>query len=282
MICRKCGADIPEGKIYCEKCGNAIQMVPDYNPNEDFTLGADERKKQKTSAGSPAAAVSRWYRRRYALAGVCLLAVGILAYQYSYWHILRPEETAAVPEEPELLAKPELGIRPGVYSYSPLLTISHEEGDAGFIYYTTDGTTPDEQSTLYSSPIFVGEGTTVVRAVFVRYDGAQSEEITGTYQVEFQYPEEPVFSVPAGSYDSSFSVVITAEEDCKIYYTTNGEEPGYQSRLYQGPVHIPAGLTVLQAVSVDEEGGMSGIVEAVYAVSEPYEVPAEEPVPEPD
>ena len=122
----------------------------------------------------------------------------------------------------------------------------------------------------------MGEGTTVVRAVFVRNDGVQSEEAAGTYQVEFQYPEEPVFSMPAGSYSSSFSVTITAEEGCKIYYTTNGEEPGYQSRVYRGPVYIPEGLTVLQAVSADEDGGMSGIVEAIYDVSGSREVPETE------
>lgn len=270
MKCQKCGADIPEGKIYCEQCGNAIQMVPDYNPNEDFTLRAEEKEKQSAQEEVSPASVPWWYRQRYKLAAVCLLVLGIAAYQIAFHYVFHPEETAAEPEEVELPAKPEFGIRPGTYSYSPQLTITHEEKNNGEIYYTTDGTTPDEQSTLYKTPIFVGEGTTVVRAVFVRNDGVQSEEATGTYRVEFQYPEEPVFSMPAGSYSSSFSVTITAEEGCKVYYTTNGEEPGYQSRVYRGPVYIPEGLTVLQAVSVDEDGGMSGIVEAVYDVSGSY------------
>ncbi len=276
MRCQKCGADIPEGKIYCERCGNAIQMVPDYNPDEDFTVGAEEREKQSVSKETLPASVPWWRRRKYRLAGICLLVTGILAYQISFRFVFRPEETVTEPAEADLPAKPEFGIRPGTYSYSPHLTISHEEINNGEIYYTTDGTTPDEQSTLYRSPIFVGEGTTVVRAVFVRNDGVQSEEAAGTYQVEFQYPEEPVFSMPAGSYSSSFSVTITAEEGCKIYYTTNGEEPGYQSRVYRGPVYIPEGLTVLQAVSADEDGGMSGIVEAIYDVSGSREVPETE------
>ena len=32
MKCEKCGAEIEEGKLYCEKCGYGIQIVPDYNP----------------------------------------------------------------------------------------------------------------------------------------------------------------------------------------------------------------------------------------------------------
>lgn len=41
MKCQKCGTDIPEGKIYCEKCGSAIQMVPDYNPVDDISIDTD-------------------------------------------------------------------------------------------------------------------------------------------------------------------------------------------------------------------------------------------------
>ena len=42
MKCQGCGEQIPEGKIYCEKCGMAVQMVPDYNPVEDIAIGAEE------------------------------------------------------------------------------------------------------------------------------------------------------------------------------------------------------------------------------------------------
>ena len=127
MICQKCGTDIPEDKIYCEKCGNAIQMVPDYNPNEDFTVGTEEKEQQSVPEEAFTASDSWWYRRRYWLAGIGLLILGILAYQISFHYVFHPEETATEPEEVELPAKPEFGIQPGIYSYSPQLTISHRE-----------------------------------------------------------------------------------------------------------------------------------------------------------
>ena len=43
MVCQKCGANVPEDKIYCEKCGMAIQMVPDYRPEEDISIGGDRK-----------------------------------------------------------------------------------------------------------------------------------------------------------------------------------------------------------------------------------------------
>lgn len=36
MKCRYCGYDIPEGELYCKKCGKEVQIVPDYNPLDDM------------------------------------------------------------------------------------------------------------------------------------------------------------------------------------------------------------------------------------------------------
>lgn len=273
-----CGADIREDKIYCEKCGRAIQIVPDYDPNEDFTLEREEADPEDTESEHQPEERKAWWK--YAAVGACLIVFGCLTYQYAY-HSTRqadeePVDSEEVTEGPEeLLEKPQFGIEPGTYSYSPMLTLSHDAYD-GQIYYTTDGTTPDDKSSRYETPIPLGEGTTVIRAVFIRTDGSVSEEAVGTYQVKFSYPDEPVFSVPSGDYVGGFSVTMTSGENCKIYYTTNGEEPGARSRLYQGAVYIPPGFTVLQAVAIDEEGGTSGIVEAIYNVSENPEPPVED------
>ncbi len=36
MKCGYCGHEIPEGKLYCEKCGKEVCIVPEYNPLEDM------------------------------------------------------------------------------------------------------------------------------------------------------------------------------------------------------------------------------------------------------
>lgn len=36
MKCRYCGYKIPDGILYCEKCGREVQIVPDYNPFDDM------------------------------------------------------------------------------------------------------------------------------------------------------------------------------------------------------------------------------------------------------
>ena len=44
MKCHNCGADIPDGHLYCDKCGAEINIVPEFEPeveNEiDTTLSS--------------------------------------------------------------------------------------------------------------------------------------------------------------------------------------------------------------------------------------------------
>lgn len=35
MRCRYCGYEIPEGELYCRRCGKEVRIVPDYNPLDD-------------------------------------------------------------------------------------------------------------------------------------------------------------------------------------------------------------------------------------------------------
>ena len=49
MKCSKCGAEIETGSVFCKKCGEPVQMVPDYNILEDDFLVSllDEQQNAK-------------------------------------------------------------------------------------------------------------------------------------------------------------------------------------------------------------------------------------------
>ncbi|MCD8196318.1 MAG: chitobiase/beta-hexosaminidase C-terminal domain-containing protein [Lachnospiraceae bacterium] len=271
MKCQKCGAEIPEGKIYCEQCGTAIQMVPDYNPEDDIAIGAEKNEPEKKPEAPVVPEKGKGSKRRYVLCAFLLAAAGFLAFQaaYSLTGGRETEAEEAEVEGPVLLAEPTFSIAPGAYSHTLQVVISHEEIADGYIYYTTDGTTPDADSTIYNRKIYIDEGRTVLRAIFIRNDGLQSMEADGTYEVVFTYPDEPVFSVPSGEYAESFYVTITAGEDSTIYYTTDGQEPDRYSTRYTGAIQINPGLTVLQAIAIDSENRESGIEEVIYQVADP-------------
>ena len=82
MKCQKCGADIPEGKIYCEQCGSAIQMVPDYNPVDDIAIGEAVKKKENTvieKSESTPKEVPYWICQwKYWAAAIVLVVIGFV------------------------------------------------------------------------------------------------------------------------------------------------------------------------------------------------------------
>ena len=38
MNCPNCGAEIKRGSLYCEHCGEDIHIVPDFDPEVEFSL----------------------------------------------------------------------------------------------------------------------------------------------------------------------------------------------------------------------------------------------------
>ena len=52
MKCSKCGAEIDAGSVFCKKCGEPVQMVPDYNILEDdFLISLLEEEKSAGITG---------------------------------------------------------------------------------------------------------------------------------------------------------------------------------------------------------------------------------------
>ncbi len=77
----------------------------------------------------------------------------------------------------------------GEYDAEQHVVISTKKTGAT-IYYTTDGSAPTTNSTPYTGAIFVGEGTTTLKAIAV-YNGVESEVTEATFVVTL--PKEETF-----------------------------------------------------------------------------------------
>ena len=42
MKCPNCGKELKTGQLYCESCGQEIQIVPDYDPLDELLIGREE------------------------------------------------------------------------------------------------------------------------------------------------------------------------------------------------------------------------------------------------
>ena len=130
--------------------------------------------------------------------------------------------------------------------------VSIDGPEGAEIYYTVDGSTPNENSTLYEEPITLSD-TATVKAIAIKY-GQSSAVASETFT-------KNVVAVPEISgtspFDSSTAVTITGPDGADIYYTTDGTTPDSNSTAYSAPFTLDATTTV-KAIAI-----LNGVSSAV-------------------
>ena len=139
-----------------------------------------------------------------------------------------------------IAAPPEFSVVEGYYtSIQPLKLTSAGNGK---IYYTLDGSEPDENSSQYTMPIILETGDYVVKALFVNEYGVHSEVAVKKYHIENNPIPEPEISLDSGKYNAPVDIeILNLQEEDSVYYTTDGTAPTESSNLYSGPIHLPLG-----------------------------------------
>ncbi len=302
MKCKYCGNEMPEGAIYCERCGKPLQMVPDYNAFDDEVLpslvsdGADRKKKkenEKDRVSSPAAgkedagkepsgaktqAPVKAVRKRTMVFSCIAIALLALILFVTYYVNTPGYQTGA--GDKAYAAK----------DYSGALThymnaLSSHDTDAALLASAGDccvklGKT-DEAEKYYRNALQYDEkneraftGLCALYAAAENYDGlsalkdsavteAQQKAIDGAYISEVSFSEEE------GEYDDDLSVSLSSPEGYSIYYTLDGSEPTPESgTLYKGePIALGEGETVLSARAVTEAGSRGPVTAKKYTVT---------------
>ncbi len=88
------------------------------------------------------------------------------------------------------LATPSFIPEPGIYQAPVIVEISYEQGT---LYYTTDNSNPDSESTIYQSPILVDE-TAVIKAIVKADRFLDSEQISGEFIITNLGIDNPILS----------------------------------------------------------------------------------------
>lgn len=124
----------------------------------------------------------------------------------------------------------------GSYNYPKDVVFYCNVPNAG-IFYTTDGSYPTLNSTLFTDPIPLhAEGTTQIRAVAYVNGRQASDASDQTYVLQFETLPAPTVSPDGGAFETAPSVSISCSEpDVQIYYTMDGTDPTESSTLYSGP-----------------------------------------------
>lgn len=173
-----------------------------------------------------------------------------------------------------LAASPRFSYEEGDYDKAVPLKLSSDT--IGRIYYTTDGSEPDNSSSLYTAPILIDSPDTVIKAVAVNEYGIYSEVVTKAYNVKIDMEEAPQISVISGTYYVPMMIEVLEADSRDVYYTTDGTQPNLHSTLYTGPIPMPLGRSVYNFAYVDEDGNRGKVAERRYYLKLETAVPVEE------
>ncbi|MCR5256148.1 MAG: chitobiase/beta-hexosaminidase C-terminal domain-containing protein [Acetatifactor sp.] len=343
MFCPVCGAEIPEGSLYCEKCGEDIHIVPDFEPEVDQEIR--ESMESVMSLFKPAKRKDNnkkfilYYTSAFVFILFFVLTAGIIYINRSvelkvyraeraadrgdfekavsiylsfldsdvdysdadvylkiselyqnvnnkpqYEYYLRKAIQSSEPESREYeyafsklleiyafrddfytvsellsackndkilkmyadvsVSDPEFDLSEGEYNTVIPLKLS-SKNDKADIYYTLDGSVPDENSLLYTTPILLEEGDICVSAVCINRYGLKSGVVVKNYRVDVEFLPDP--EVDCGSGDYHVPTLISIEGDFEnVYYTTDGSEPDFGSNVFTDPIPMPLGNSIFK------------------------------------
>lgn len=166
--------------------------------------------------------------------------------------------------EPNKVADPIFTPPGGNYGQDQQVSLSCATYGAE-IRYTTDGSTPPANSTVYSAPFVVELGTTV-RAIATKAGMEDSDVVSAFYTSTV---EDPMIAPAAGTYFSTQSVTMSCPTaGAEIRYTYDGSEPTESSYLYATPFVVSETMTI-KARAFMENWTPSQTVAAAYEIHIP-------------
>jgi N-acetylneuraminic acid mutarotase len=162
-------------------------------------------------------------------------------------------------------AAPTFSVPAGTYTSIQTVTISDTTAGAT-IYYTTNGALPTTSSSVYNGPITVS-ATETITAIAVATGYVNSTPAVAQYTINFPPAATPTFSVPAGTYTSPQTVVISdATAGATIYYTTS-DFPQAEF-IYTRPLVVSASITITAYASAPDYK-YSATAKAQYTINLP-------------
>lgn len=303
MKCPKCGNDIKEGHLYCDKCGEEIRIVPDFDVTSDDkidihftddidTTGVlDELSKVETkdirkdidNESTKEITLTEQSRdnsiiKALVIAGaicvvIALIGIAINNKVNTFYSIDSQYEKAFAQFENE------------DYEGS-IKTLKHatalDEDDTKTQLLLADNyfmleKYDESNAVLYKLLEYYPEDPAIVERIVNNYkakDDYQSiNKLLGSdVAVEFKdtyseyVVEEVEFSVPSGEYDEEQILELSTSDDSIIYYTIDGTEATEAGLLYSEPIVLSDGEYEINAISVNNAGVKSENKKASYKI----------------
>lgn len=299
MKCSNCGEPIEEGRLFCLKCGQEVQWVPDYDSfgslMEQERIKKEKKEREEAEAARKKAAAAAELRRKkkkrrmitLIASGIILVLVIISAVvmkiqmdkkNYNdFDYQMRMADTAfsnrKYEESYEFIQRAVVLDEENADAQlllAQVLVCLDKEEKAESTLLSLIKEQPDQVS-AYGQLIKLYEKNDETDKIRDLLKECKDDKVKEKYAAYI--PANPVFSLPGGEYSDVKSLQLYVRDDkSTIYYTVDGSEPTKESKLYTGSILLEAGTTVVKAISVNEKGIPSEVISREYVIE--FEPPA--------
>ncbi len=290
MKCPKCHKEVKKGSLYCPNCLTEIPWVQEFNSVETLM---EKKKREEPSKGSLHLRTkwhrrSRrlrlfWIRRRREVVILCAVFAAILGgffyHQLHTFPVLYERASKEFQngdyERAMKYTQEALEQRGNDLSANLLLAqIQQAEGEtdsAILVLRSLFQEYPDSVQLyqLMLELLYSKEELLEIRALMESCTSPKVREACSDYICE-----EPVSSLPPGTYTSAQEVALSAEYE-DIYYTLDGSIPDSNSQKYTKPLALTEGVTTLHAIGYNKKGIPSEIIGRKYVIVESAPNPPE-------
>ena len=310
MKCEKCGAEIPEGSLYCEKCGQDIHIVPDFkefaekkaedtvksllsdldDDEADFGRspeGANDERPVRESKPPVSEKKHRVGWIRFALIAVftlILVTVGLSFFNrssgtdYLFEQAREAAEHGDISRAIGLLEDVEATESSDVDVLLYLALLYKDQGDT--VKYENlllqvaglSFATSEQNATAYEALLAI---------YFESEDYVSMADLLQTcnnLEIREKYIDYclmiPEFNLGSGYYGTDQLLKITVPGTARIYYTLDGTDPSEESFEYIVPLLLTKGEYKIRVSAINQFGVWSPVSEADYVIEseELYEV----------
>lgn len=300
MKCSKCGAEIEVGSVFCKKCGEPVQMVPDYNVLEDDFLVSllDEQQnvKQESKTSEEKAVKSEkntsnragkestkkqngfaalWKNKKARggiIAGIIalvILIVFLVLYLTSYDHYVAKGKAADTKEEytealtyyNRAIKKNDAKAKAKILAANDYMKLTEYDKAEELLLSVIEK--DSDNVSAYKSLIVLYLTTDSYDKLDFLQAQVTNQKIIDLFNDHLV--SAPVFSVDGGKYDDDVIIELHAKTG-KIYYTLDGSDPTEGGILYTEPFTLKEGTTTVQAVCEEGEK-VSEVIAKRYKIS---------------
>ena len=297
MKCSRCGSEISKDKIYCETCGKAIQLVPDYNVfDEELLSDIVQKGGSETVFSLNEKEVETVQQNMVEKHNIRKIKNIMLVVFFSFILVLCAVCVLILFAEE---AKKEQASN---FDYQMSVAEkyqSKQDYENALIYYRNawnlhpdDINIPYIIEDIYEEQGRIQDSIELLQQLITKHvnDTLSYERLIAIYGQQKAYDkilnlfeqitdktkfydlfedylvDQPKFSRISGTYHDYLEIELSSTSGLDIYYTLDGSDPATNGKKYISPISLRDGTTTIFAVCVNEKGIYSEKVHATYYI----------------